>query len=388
MKIEIYDLARIVAGFQLLLISIFLITHKSGKRISHKILAVFLLSKSLVIIESTLLLFKAYLIEFPNIFCIARTSVFLFGPSSYFYARSIAFRDFKFKKEHAIHLIPFFAYCVFFIFKFHIQSTEIKQQLILQRFIYTYNEALIIFSLLNVQVLVYIIASLFVLKNYRFELKKAYSSVERINLSWLNFLLFGYIIIWCIDLLDFIILMASGSSIMVLNAIALTLIFIFANVIVYRGLKQPQIFTGIEEKLKYEASPLTAADVAQHLKKVTAYMKFEKPYLDPALSLTDLANQLSIPARQISQIINQSLHKNFFNFVNSYRIEDAKRYLTDHLNGKKTVLEILYEVGFNSKSSFNNIFKKYTGMTPTEFRRVHNKNYNCSEKINKSPARL
>lgn len=337
-------------------------------------------------IESTLLLFKAYLIDFPHLFCIARTSVFLFGPSLYFYTRSIAFKDFRFRKEHIIHLIPFLAYCLFFIFKFHIQSTEIKQQLILQRYIYTYYEALIIFSFLNLQVLVYIVASLFVLKNYRFELKKAYSSVERINLSWLNFILFGYIAIWSIDLLDFIHLMATGSSIRILNIITLTLIFIFANVIVYRGLQQPKIFSGIEEKPKYETSPLTKTDIERYLKKMTAYMKSEKPYLDPGLSLTDLANQLSIPARQMSQIINQSLHKNFFNFVNSYRIEEAKRYLSDHSNGKRTVLEILYEVGFNSKSSFNDIFKKYTGMTPTEYRKLHNRNYNRAAEINQSPA--
>jgi AraC-like DNA-binding protein len=374
MKIEIYDLARIVAGFQFLLISIFLITHKNGRRISHKILAVFLLSKALVIIEHTLLLFKAYLIDFPHMFCILRSSVFLFGPSLYFYTKSIAFRNFKFKKEHVIHLIPFLAYCVFFIFKFHIQSTEIKQQLILQRYIYAYSEALIIFSFLNLQVLVYIVASLIVLKNYRFELKKAYSSVERINLSWLHFILFGYIVIWSIDLLDFIILMASGSTVTVLNIITLTLIFIFANVIVYKGLKQPEIYAGIEDKPKYESSPLTEADIEQYVKKMTVYMKSEKPYLDPSLNITNLAKKLSIPSRHLSQVINQSLHKNFFDFVNSYRIEEAKRYLADHSNNRKTVLEILYEVGFNSKSSFNNVFKKHTGMTPTEFKRLNSKN--------------
>ncbi len=373
MKLEFYDIAKIVAGFQFLLVSIFLLSYSDGKQISHKILAIFLLSKTFSIIESTLLTFKASLIDFPHIFCIARTAVFLFGPSLYFYTRSMTDRNFKFRNHHLLHLIPFLAFCVFLIFKFHVQSVEIKQQIILERYIYTYLEALIIIGLLNVQILVYIIASLIVLKNYRSEIKKVYSSVERLNLSWLNFILFGYILIWCIDVLDFIILMASGSSLRFLNVVTLMLIFVFANIIVYRGLKQPEIFSGIDEKPKYESSPLSKADIEEYLKKMTAFMKSEKPYLEPSLNITELAHKLSIPARHLSQVINQSLNKNFFDFVNSYRIEEAKQHLANHSTNKKTVLEILYEVGFNSKSSFNNVFKKYTGMTPTEFKRSHSK---------------
>ncbi len=371
MELEFYDIAKIVAGFQFLLISVFLIARKDERWINHKILAVFLLSKTLTIVESTLLTFKASLIDFPHIFCIARSAVFLFGPSLYFYTKSMTDRIFKFRNHHLLHLIPFLAFCVFLIFKFHIQSVEIKQQIILQRYIYTYSEALTIIGFLNLQTLVYLIAALIVLNNYRSEIKKVYSTVERINLSWLNFILFGYILIWCIDLANFIIIMVSGTSLLILNISTLILIFIFANVIVYKGLKQPEIYFGMEDKPKYESSPLTEADIEQYLKKMTAYMQSEKPYLNPSLTITNLAKKLSIPSRHLSQVINQSLHKNFFDFVNSYRIEEAKRYLSDHSNNRKTVLEILYEVGFNSKSSFNNVFKKHTGMTPTEFKRLH-----------------
>jgi len=371
MKLQFYDIIRMAAGFQFLLVSIFLITHKNEQRISHKILAVFLLSKTLAIVESTLLTFKASLIGFPHIFCIARSAIFLFGPALYFYTKSITDRNFKFQRNHLLHLIPFLAYCGFLIFKFHIQSFEIKQQIILQRYIYTYSEALIIFGFLNLQTLAYLIAALIVLKNYRTEIKKVFSTVDRINLSWLNFILFGFFLIWCIDLADFIIIMTSGRSLSILSISALILVFIFANVIVYKGLKQPEIFSGMEDKPKYENSPLTEADIEKYLKKMTTYMQSEKPYLNPSFNISNLARKLSIPSRYLSQVINQSLQKNFFDFVNSYRIEEAKRYLSDHSNNRKTVLEILYEVGFNSKSAFNNVFKKYTGITPTEFKRSH-----------------
>jgi AraC-like DNA-binding protein len=97
-------------------------------------------------------------------------------------------------------------------------------------------------------------------------------------------------------------------------------------------------------------------------------MQSEKPYLEPELSLDELALQLSIKPRVLSQAINDILQQNFFDFINRYRIEEARRLLTNPADKKITVLEVLYKVGFNSKSSFNTLFKKYTGLTPTEFR--------------------
>jgi AraC-like DNA-binding protein len=94
----------------------------------------------------------------------------------------------------------------------------------------------------------------------------------------------------------------------------------------------------------------------------------DKPYLDPDLSLDQLATQLQIKPRVLSQIINETLKKNFFDFVNYYRIEEAKHIFDHPEDPKITVLEVLYQVGFNSKSSFNTIFKKETGLTPSAYR--------------------
>jgi AraC-like DNA-binding protein len=82
--------------------------------------------------------------------------------------------------------------------------------------------------------------------------------------------------------------------------------------------------------------------------------------------LQNLADRLSMSSRNLSYVINFHINKNFFDFINSYRIEEAKRIFQqpDH---PKTVLEVLYSVGFNSKSVFNTAFKKNTGMTPTEY---------------------
>jgi AraC-like DNA-binding protein len=97
-------------------------------------------------------------------------------------------------------------------------------------------------------------------------------------------------------------------------------------------------------------------------------MQDEKPFLEPELTLQQLAARLSLKPKMLSLVINEKLGRNFFDFINHYRIEEAKRMLTNPEDKKITILEVLYEVGFNSKSSFNTLFKKYTGLTPSAFK--------------------
>lgn len=372
MKLEIFIIIKIIAAFQFLLVSLFLITHKKEKQISNKILATFLFSKTLSIVDSLLFHFKEYVyVDFPYLFCIAGLFVFIYGPSLYFYTRSLAYQNFHFKKLDLVHLIPFMCYCIFVTFKFHIYSAEIKRELLAADYIFNYYEALIIFGFLNLQILSYVIASLYILRGYRSEIRKVFSSTEQINLSWLNFLLVGFIFIWLFDFSNFVFLMTTGTSLLSLRILALICIFIFANIIVYRGLKQPEIFNGIEEKRRYEHSKLTKDDRDRYLKRLKAYMEKEKPYLMPSLTINELATKLWISHRYLSQVINESLGLNFFDFINSYRIEEAKRLLTDSSNDKRSILELLFDAGFNTKSVFNRVFKKHTGMTPTEFKRLY-----------------
>ena len=98
-------------------------------------------------------------------------------------------------------------------------------------------------------------------------------------------------------------------------------------------------------------------------------MKENEPYLDSNLSMYDLAKQLKVSARELSISINHSLDKHFFDFINEYRIKKAMDLIQNSSDEKLTILEVLYEVGFNSKSSFNTAFKKHTGITPTEFKK-------------------
>jgi len=97
-------------------------------------------------------------------------------------------------------------------------------------------------------------------------------------------------------------------------------------------------------------------------------METESPYLNPELSLNSMAGKLNISPHQLSQLLNTVLNISFYDYINSYRVEAAKKLLLSFNSQQKTILEIVYEVGFSSKSVFNNAFKKHTGVTPTEFR--------------------
>ena len=372
MAIEINTVIRIISAFQFMLVALFLLTHKRGNQLGNRILAVFLLSKALSLTESLLYQFKSALSDrFPHAFLIAGTFVFLFGPSIYFYVKSMTYQDFKLKKQDVAHVMPFATYWVFLLFKFHFHSADVKRALLATGYHLSYYAALFINLFLFLQVFGYLVAALLVLRRYRAAIKNSFSSIERINLSWLNNLLWGFILIWVLEFSNFIVLMSTGRSVPLLMTISLVLILIFANFVVFKGLKQPEVFSGIREKQKYKNSVLTQTDKERYLKKLKIYMEREKPYLDPALTLEALAQRLLILPRYLSQVINESLGQNFFDFINHYRVKEATQHLKNP-SDKKTILEILYNVGFNSKSAFNCAFKKYTGMTPSEFKNSTN----------------
>jgi len=147
--------------------------------------------------------------------------------------------------------------------------------------------------------------------------------------------------------------------------------------VVLSALYQPQIFSDI----KSNQYPLGPSKVQKELvqesnerfkliaEMLKGHMEREKPYLDYELTLEKLASQIEVPEKDLSLAINHYLNTHFFDFINQYRINEAKSILSDLKRKDETVLEILYAVGFNSKSSFYTAFKKLTGQTPKNFRK-------------------
>jgi len=122
-------------------------------------------------------------------------------------------------------------------------------------------------------------------------------------------------------------------------------------------------------KQKYESTRLSPAESDRIKSLLLILVEKEKPFLDPLLSLESLADQLQVQRHHLSQVINERLNKNFFDFVNYYRVETAKDYLLDKAKSHFTIASIAYESGFNSVSSFNMVFKKYTNQTPSQYKK-------------------
>ena len=141
--------------------------------------------------------------------------------------------------------------------------------------------------------------------------------------------------------------------------------FLFFNGIVYIALRRPETF---QQTQKYQSSILNKSDKEVYRVKLISLMNQEKLYLNPSITINEIAQKLDIHPIYVSQIINEIFQQNFRDFVNKYRIEECKRLLTQedhHLN----IMGIALDSGFNSKSAFNRAFKRHTGITPKEFKK-------------------
>jgi AraC-like DNA-binding protein len=136
------------------------------------------------------------------------------------------------------------------------------------------------------------------------------------------------------------------------------------------------------QQSKYEYSSLSELDIARHKNNLINYLEQDKPYIDPDFKLQNLADHLDIPSYQVSQIINTELQQNFYDLINSWRIDDAKRRLIDPVQQQTRIINIAYDVGFSSKSTFNTAFKKYTHTTPSLFRKAHSAKTNSKIQLN------
>ncbi len=153
---------------------------------------------------------------------------------------------------------------------------------------------------------------------------------------------------------------------------------VFIILIGYFGLKQKEIFIQYhdnsieyvtEPKTKYASVVLKEADAEKYVSKIRHLMSKEKPYLDANLSLPALASKLNIPSHHLSRVINEQFNVNFFDFVNQYRVNEVKSRMGNPEFENLSLLGIAFDCGFNTKSAFNRVFKKITGLTPSEYKK-------------------
>jgi AraC-like DNA-binding protein len=235
--------------------------------------------------------------------------------------------------------------------------------------------------------IVYSVATVLLLRRHRASMDDNYSSVERVSLRWVRWLVLSAAFIWAVgvsfDIAEPFVVVPDMLPDTV-TAILMTLVVMGTG---YMGLRQPEIFhfdgpapapaLTLESELadpatapaaRYERSGLTERQRVTLERRLVERMEGDRPYLNADLTLADLAGRLGTTPHKLSEVLSSQVRLSFFDFVNGYRVREVQRRLLTEDAGRLTFLTLALDAGFASKSTFNAVFKKHTGLTPSAFR--------------------
>lgn len=323
-----------------------------------------------------LLIFSGEYVKFPYILGFEIPLPLLHGPMLYLYVQNLSGQS---KKNYTwiLHFLPAIIIYIILISFFNLSSEE-------KIFIYqndgsTYKDLRSNISILIIiSGIFYVCASINSVKKYKKEITQKYSNTDKINLNWLYYLIAGISLIWIAVLLRNDVLIFS----LVVVFILLASYFGISKVGILnpKDIKAINIDSGNNESVtyptvvKYQKSTASEESIKNIYQKLVDKMEKDKIFKDPELTLNNLAITLEIHPNLLSQTINQIENKNFYDYINRHRIEEFKRIAVLQENQKFTFLSLAFECGFNSKTSFNRNFKKYTDCSPREFLKSQNIN--------------
>lgn len=303
----------------------------------------------------------------------------IFMPLVYFYVRSITISDFTFKRRDIWHFVPGIIYIIIKLIIFGYDANQpgfadTQNGYLVQNFQWKYVDPFVT-AFSYIQQIVYLVLTLQLYYEYRKNIKQYFSNAFDLELNWIRNFLLIYTVLFIYGLFQSVIDLAitdlSWTQMwwqQFLNALAIIYIGVkgyFTDTDKLKGLS----FDGsksigvISDKLSSQLTP----EMSKNLAELQMYFETEKPYLDPELNLITLSRKLKIPRAQLSQIINDGLNKNFNDFVNGYRVLAVKDLLAQGKQEKLSLLGIAHECGFNSKATFNRVFKKLTQSSPSEY---------------------
>jgi AraC-like DNA-binding protein len=377
---SIAEVLNILTAFLSLFFAFYLLSLNSKNRSANVLISIFLIISA---IDSSTVLSRQFIFPYyPGFGLLLNTSLFLSPPILYFYICSVTYEDFKLKRRHLWHILPFVIAILLLIPRFYLADFDKKIE-ILRASDGLIIEFKLIYLFLHVQATAYIIACYIVILRSKKILLENYSNG---NVNYYNWL------ITLITLIAIEVLVSTFKNVFMINdldvqyELAMTITglsaLLFICWLVIKALKTPELYGRVDSKQLLVKQLITGnprkailakADKEgnEALSRLKSHMEKEAPYLEPSLSIYDLSKQLNLPAKELSVLINHNLNQHFFDFVNEYRIKKAMEILADDSKSDLTILEILYEVGFNSKSSFNTAFKKYTKLTPTQYRKQY-----------------
>jgi AraC-like DNA-binding protein len=374
--LELFIILFLIAAAQGFLLSLVLFTKKENHS-ANLILACAILALSFELLQSVYYV-RGWYKEYPHLMGISYPFPFLYGPFFYLYAALISKQKDCLRWADFLHLLPL---CFIYVagFPYYFLNSE-EKILFVERMVHHNPPQLfaIFGSIIPFQGILYTILTIQIVTRYNRTIKDSFSNIDRINLSWLKLLNIAMIIIWSFVAISFLIHHLTPVS-REFDVILYILISLLIYSIGYKGLKQPEIFmkpiSELEESTpsaKYERSGLSKEDTETLKQTLLAFMQNEKPHLDNELTLQKLADRLLLTTHNLSEVINSGLNQSYYDFINSYRLEEFKTRVADPANDKYNLLSIAFDSGFKSKGTFNAIFKKSAGITPSEYKATLN----------------
>lgn len=369
---------NLVGAAQGLLLAAALLGSKGGNKTGNRLLAALTLTIS-IIVAGAVLLTSNYVFVYQHLSRIHHPFVFLAGPLLFLYLRGLTSREWKFERKDFLHFIPF-GLCLIYLLPYYFQNRAAKTRAISLEYIGSLEQWYYIRSaLFFIQFLVYLVLVVLAVIQYSRKIKQRTLPRDKAVSSEVQFFVIASAILWVAAVLRYAINPPGGNLLVPLGASIV--IYGMGYLRMRRPISPSREVSGElanEESSdetpssasakKYERSTLTPERGDRYLNRLMQCMKEEEPFTDGELTLQKLAEGLSIPPHHLSQVINERLGQTFSDFINSYRIEEAKRRLLNPAYKHLSLLGIAVDVGFNSKSSFNSVFKKHTNMTPSEFR--------------------
>lgn len=352
-----------------------LLFHRHRKAYANRYLSVMMFLYSVILVHLVLDEQNFYS-SFPFVKYVIETLPFLIGPLHYLYARSlIRIKRFSLKVLF-LHALPALIYLLYRIYYVLAIDHVLKGLASNPDYIF-YNWAI------NVQGLTYMCLTLRLIRKYTHSLKNMFSALEKVKVDWLqNITLLMTFLLLTFFLENFLFLLEINFS--HFFNLTSTLMAVSVYALGYMGLSRSEVFSlpGISHSIEqlseienknsfqgYQKSGLTNERAQKYQAELLKLMDEEQLFRDSNLTLSGLAGRLGISSHNLSEIMNTRIKMNFFDFINSYRVEQVKKDLNNPQKNNLTLVAIAFDAGFNSKSSFNAIFKKHTGKIPSEFRK-------------------
>lgn len=349
---EFLNTLQIIAAFNFFLIGTLIVLNRKIVTYGVKLLAIFLIAKGITLFTNLTYYMNWSINE--GLVLILSSALFVYAPFLYFFARYLVTKSVLDLKKDWPHFILFSIYLLFNLTQVirPFESVVADYSITVFYYIQSISYTLLAFKLIH---------------------SKGDNSK---NQYWLKNLLLSFLVVWIMFLSEIVFSMYGNMDLaLIFKTLGVISILILANLTVVIAIYSPQLFfkgLRVIKKTSHENTIITEGNYS----RILNLMSEKELFTNPNLKLADLSNALGFSERNTSLIIKNYHKGNFYDFLNSYRIEEAKRLFIEKQD-ELTISEVLYDVGFNSKSVFNTLFKKKVGMTPSEFKKSNSKLYSA-----------